>query len=66
MEQVEAKCARCGAAMACTPEGDCWCMAVPAVLPVPKPGEPAGCFCRRCLDEAAAQSICLEIASSRM
>jgi hypothetical protein len=45
-------CARCGAAMTCTPEGDCWCMALPFKLPMPE--APAGCYCRRCLEAVAA------------
>ena len=47
----ETLCTRCGAPMDCTPEGDCWCMAVPPRLPVPS--EPAACLCPRCLDEVA-------------
>jgi hypothetical protein len=42
-------CARCGASFACTPEGDCWCMALPPRLPVPD--GPATCLCPRCLDQ---------------
>ena len=64
---TETTCARCGAALACTPEGGCWCMALPRHLPVP--AGPAACLCPRCLDEAteSAQSAGrLAIASSRM
>jgi len=50
MTEEPARCARCGVAMICMPEGDCWCMALPAALPVPE--APAGCFCPRCLEAA--------------
>ena len=49
---TETTCARCGAAMACTPDGECWCMARPPRLPVPD--GPAACLCPRCLAAAAA------------
>ncbi|WP_189050939.1 cysteine-rich CWC family protein [Aliidongia dinghuensis] len=35
-------CPRCGAAMTCRPAGDCWCMELPARLPVPKGPVPQG------------------------
>ena len=48
--------------MACSPEGECWCMALPPVMPMPD--QPAGCLCPDCL--AAAVQACLEMASSKM
>ena len=60
-------CARCGAALYCAqadgpaPSGaPCWCMALPAVLPVPAAASPsagpaaAGCWCPACLQLALA------------
>ena len=43
-----ARCALCAAEMTCTPEGQCWCMALPPVMALPA-GENAGCFCPECL-----------------
>ena len=50
---METKCARCGAAMRCEPEGACWCFELPRV-PMPKPGKATGCLCRECLMERIA------------
>ena len=43
---VETRCAQCGAAMICQPEGGCWCAELPHV-PMPADGE--GCLCPTCL-----------------
>jgi hypothetical protein len=43
---VQTKCAQCGAAMNCQPEGGCWCAELPKV---PMPAETEGCLCRNCL-----------------
>jgi hypothetical protein len=43
---VETRCAQCGAAMTCQPEGGCWCAELP---PVPMPTDAKGCLCRNCL-----------------
>ena len=43
---VQTKCAQCGAAMNCQPEGGCWCAELPKV---PTPAEAEGCLCRNCL-----------------
>jgi len=43
---VETKCAQCGAAMICQPEGGCWCAQLPRV---PLPSETEGCLCPDCL-----------------
>jgi hypothetical protein len=51
-EPPRAICARCGAAFACDPGGDCWCMHVDARLPMPPAGET--CLCADCLRAAAA------------
>jgi len=61
---TETSCARCGAPMACKPEGGCWCMALPPRLPVPD--GPAACLCPRCLEAEPAYSAGLDVASSRM
>jgi hypothetical protein len=44
--QMEKRCAKCGAAMTCQPEGGCWCAELP---PVPMPADAEGCLCRNCL-----------------
>jgi len=44
---VETRCAQCGAAMTCKPEGGCWCAELPHVVPMPSDAE--GCLCRKCL-----------------
>ncbi len=44
---VETRCAQCGAAMTCKPEGGCWCAELPHVVPMPADDE--GCLCRNCL-----------------
>jgi len=44
---VEKRCAQCGTAMTCQPEGGCWCAELPPVVPMPTNGE--GCLCRNCL-----------------
>jgi len=44
---VETRCAQCGAAMTCKPEGGCWCAELPPVVPMPPDAE--GCLCRNCL-----------------
>jgi len=43
---VETRCAQCGAAMTCQPEGGCWCAELPHV---PMPADAEGCLCRNCL-----------------
>jgi hypothetical protein len=43
---VETRCAQCGAAMSCRPEGGCWCAELPHF---PMPADAAGCLCRNCL-----------------
>jgi hypothetical protein len=45
-------CARCGASLACDPEGPCWCKAEPVRLPIPPMNET--CLCPECLRAAAA------------
>jgi hypothetical protein len=49
-----ALCARCGAAFACSPGGDCWCAAEPVRLPMPPPLSDEGCLCAACLRAATA------------
>jgi hypothetical protein len=49
-----AQCARCGAAFACSPGGDCWCAAEPVRLPMPSPLSDEGCLCAVCLRAATA------------
>jgi hypothetical protein len=44
---VETRCAQCGAAMICQPEGGCWCAELPPVVPMP--ADAKGCLCRNCL-----------------
>jgi ribosomal protein L34E len=43
---MQTKCAQCGAAMTCQPEGGCWCAELP---PVPIPADAKGCLCPDCL-----------------
>jgi hypothetical protein len=43
---VETKCAQCGAAMTCQPEGGCWCAELPKI---PIPADAEGCLCANCL-----------------
>jgi hypothetical protein len=43
---VEKRCAQCGAAMTCKPEGGCWCAELPKI---PMPADAEGCLCRNCL-----------------
>src|SRR6266567_4311200 len=43
---METRCAHCGAAMTCQPEGGCWCAELPKV---PMPPDATGCLCRDCL-----------------
>jgi hypothetical protein len=43
---VETRCAQCGAAMTCQPEGGCWCSELPKI---PMPADAEGCLCRNCL-----------------
>jgi hypothetical protein len=43
---VETRCAQCGAAMTCQPEGGCWCAELP---PIPIPSDAKGCLCEKCL-----------------
>ena len=43
---METRCAQCGAAMTCQPEGGCWCAELPLV---PMPADAQGCLCRNCL-----------------
>ena len=43
---METRCAQCGAAMTCKPEGGCWCAELPHV---PMPADAEGCLCRNCL-----------------
>ena len=50
----QAQCARCGAAFACSPGGDCWCAAEPVRLPMPSPLSDEGCLCAACLRAATA------------
>ena len=50
----QAQCARCGAAFACSPGGDCWCAAEPVRLPMPSPLSEEGCLCAVCLRAATA------------
>lgn len=48
-------CIACGAALVCEPEGDCWCKHEPVSLPMPGPGDPAGCYCPACLRAKAQE-----------
>jgi len=43
---VETRCAQCGAAMTCQPEGGCWCAELPHV---PMPADSEACLCQNCL-----------------
>jgi hypothetical protein len=43
---VETKCAQCGAAITCQPEGGCWCAELPKI---PMPADAVGCLCANCL-----------------
>jgi hypothetical protein len=43
---METRCAQCGAAMTCQPEGGCWCAELPRV---PLAADAEGCLCRTCL-----------------
>jgi len=36
--------------------GPCWCMTLPQAVPVPVPGQDAGCWCPACLKQHIAQS----------
>jgi hypothetical protein len=47
-------CSRCGTAFSCNPEGDCWCKAETARLPMPVEGE--DCLCPECLRKTADQA----------
>ena len=55
-------CARCGATLHCArvdgalvPDAPCWCMSLPAVLPLPDQAAPDGaCWCPDCLRLALA------------
>jgi hypothetical protein len=47
----ELVCVRCGTMFDCDPHGDCWCMHVDVVMPVPEPGTQASCLCPKCLSE---------------
>lgn len=48
----ETDCPACGTTMICTPEGNCWCMALPARLAVPKDGG-VHCLCPDCMQRAS-------------
>ena len=50
-----AACARCGAAFACEPAGDCWCKHEIVRLPMPTAGE--ACLCAECLRKAAEPRV---------
>jgi hypothetical protein len=43
---MEIRCSRCKAPMACEPQGNCWCKALPAI---PNPDYTKGCYCESCL-----------------
>src|SRR2546422_782606 len=43
---VETRCAQCGAAMTCQPEGGCWCAELPHVQ---VPAGAKACLCSNCL-----------------
>jgi len=51
-------CSRCGAGFGCAmadgSAGPCWCTELPAVVPVPREGEPAACWCPTCLKQHIA------------
>ncbi|MDN4053821.1 cysteine-rich CWC family protein [Massilia sp. YIM B02763] len=54
-------CARCGATFGCgmaDPDGaggePCWCTRLPAVVPLPEPGQRSGCWCPACLEQHIA------------
>ena len=49
---VQTKCAQCGAAMTCQPEGGCWCGELPRV---PMPIDAKGCLCPDCLRARIAE-----------
>ena len=49
---METRCARCGTAMSCEPEGGCWCAELPhGPMPEVLAGEAAECLCRSCLEK---------------
>jgi hypothetical protein len=43
---MEIRCSRCNTPMACDPQGNCWCQALP---PIPGPDYSKGCYCESCL-----------------
>jgi len=49
---MQTKCAQCGAAMTCQPEGGCWCAELPKV---PMPTDAEGCLCPDCLRAKIAE-----------
>ena len=51
--KTDVRCSRCNAPMACEPQGDCWCKALP---PLPAPDYAAGCYCESCLRSALEAS----------
>lgn len=46
---METRCAQCGAAMSCNPQGKCWCKELPKG-PMRVSEELEGCLCRGCLE----------------
>jgi hypothetical protein len=47
------RCAKCGAPMSCSPEGNCWCKELP---PLPASPNATGCLCPECLREKLRES----------
>jgi len=43
---MEMRCSRCGAAMECNPEGDCWCKELPRMAMA---ADAKACMCAECL-----------------
>jgi len=44
-------CPACGVSFPCTPQGNCWCMALPPLQNADMSQESEGCFCPECLKE---------------
>ncbi len=63
-QQVLSVCPGCGASVGCTANEQCWCMNMPAILPVSADLNERACLCQTCLSKKLAEKLTLLIANT--
>ncbi|UPW18097.1 DUF5522 domain-containing protein [Agarivorans sp. TSD2052] len=56
-QQLSSNCPSCGTELACSADIDCWCMSMPALLPVSANIQQRACYCSSCLSKKLGEKL---------